>query len=354
MLKKEVGNLFKKNNNFLLVFVCLFIVANDIVSFATNVYERNISNGYIVGKSEKIYFENGDMMDLTGTIHHKDGSETLPLGTVKDMYGITHYPDGTIKLPDGTIYYINGQIEYAENAQALIIQNNMLEEEKRKAAASDTGVNSWEYNPVANNWRYVEKNESDTKSYNSRWITVNNDQGVPEWYAVDMDGNMITGWVKHNGRFYYMSSDPATRGEMVKGIAIVDGKKYEFDINTGELIDGDEPTRGFEVLEADNHQSGKDGMWRRNKNGERYFTYYSKTITGQTTPVLPTGWFMIDGRYYFFGENGVPKTGLIIFDDKYYYMNEDGTMKEGGQVVIDNTIYEFDKSTGACISMITF
>lgn len=346
-----MDNPFKKNNILLLVLICFFAVANNIVSFATNVYERNISNGYILGKSEKIYFENGDMMDLTGTIYHKDGSETLPAGTVKDVYGITHYPDGTIKLPDGTIYYINGQIEYTDNSQNLMIQNEINSE---GANANTTGVNSWEYNPVTNNWKYVEKNASETKSYKNRWITVNNDQGKPEWYAVDVDGNMITGWVKHNGSFYYMSSDPATKGKMVKGIAIVDGKEYLFDIETGELVDGEEPTRGFEVLEADNHQSGKDGMWRRNKNGERYFTYYSKTITGRTTPVLPTGWFMIDGRYYFFGENGVPKKGLIIFDDKYYYMNEDGSMKEGGQVVIGNTLYEFDKRTGACISMITF
>lgn len=343
--------IFKKKNILLLIFIVCFAINNYYSVFATNIYERNISKGYILGSSEKFYFENGDMMDLTGTIHHKDGTQTLPLGTVIDIYGITHYPDGTIKLPDGTIYYINGQIEYSENAQSIMSQINANNE----VASNENNVQgSWKYEPVTNNWKYEEKNSEKSKEYKSEWVIITNKEGVSNWYAVDKEGNMITGWVKYKGKFYYMSSKPNQRGEMIKGKVSINGEKYVFDLETGELKEGKEPNRNFEVLGDDNHQSGKEGMWKRNKNGERYFTYYSKTFNGHIKPILPTGWFMIDGKYYFFEEGGVPKKGLIIFDNKYYYMNEDGSMKEGGQIIIGNMIYEFDISTGACISMMAF
>ena len=148
-----------------------------------------------------------------------------------------------------------------------------------------------------------------------------------------------------------MSTNPNSRGEIVKGTVTIDGKSYTFDADTGALKSGDAPTKNLSVLGAVNHVLGKDGNWRKYDTGETYFVTFFKMPDGSILEVPPSGWFMIDGRYYFFDEYGIPKTGLVVFDEKYYYFNTDGTMLEGGEVVIDGTVYVFDKATGACRTM---
>lgn len=39
-----------------------------------------------------------------------------------------------------------------------------------------------------------------------------------------------------------------------------------------------------------------------------------------------TGWRKIDGKQYYFHEDGVMATGWITIDGKSYYLNEDGSL----------------------------
>ena len=57
---------------------------------------------------------------------------------------------------------------------------------------------------------------------------------------------------------------------------------------------------------------------------------------------------MIDGKYYYLDDEGIPTTGLVKYENRYYYFNDDGTMFEGEEKVIGNKVYKFDKATGAC------
>ena len=319
---------------------------------------EKISQGSIISSDEKVYYENGDVMDMTGTIYHSDGTVTLPSGSLRDIYGIVHYPDGSIKLPNGTTYYINGNIEYGNYDDLNVIPNPILGQDV--GLNKNTGDNDiddkeltkgmWEYDPLINNWKYKYRvNGIEETIYKNQWIVSKNLEGIKNWFAADEDGNMVIGWVKYNGSFYYMSKKPSNRGEMIKGETTIDGEKYIFDDETGELIKGDEPTRNFTVIGAKNHKLGKDGVWKRYNTGERYFVEYYKTLEGKILEIPPSGWYMVDGKYYFMDKYGIPQVGLIIYDGKYYYMNEDGSMLEGGEKIIDNTIYIFDKATGACL-----
>lgn len=148
-----------------------------------------------------------------------------------------------------------------------------------------------------------------------------------------------------------MSKKPSNRGELVQGTISIDGKRYEFDLVTGELIKGEIPTKNFEVLDENNHKSGKEGVWKRYVTGERYYVAFFDIGDKRRLEVPPSNWYMVDGNYYFFDQYGIPQTGLKLFDGKYYYLNENGVMQEGGEVIIDNIVYTFDKATGACLTM---
>lgn len=330
-----------------------FTAVNGITIYPNGAVRDTFGNTYntdgsITTANGTTYFINGDVMDSTGIIYHVDGSTTLSNGTMRDADGIVHYPDGSIMLPDGTKYMVDGTIispgGIKINALGEIVQEETSEEEGTPG--------SWNYEPSSNEWKYECVNKDGTKTtYTDQWINTKNAQGQNAWYTVDKNGNMITGWLKSEGEYYFMSTDPNTRGELVKGTVFIDGNSYTFDKDTGALKSGDAPTKNLSVLGAENHVSGVDGTWLKYPTGESYFVKYFDMPEGNRLEIPPSGWFMIDGYYYFFDEHGVPKTGLVEFDKKYYYFNENGTMKEGGEITIGNTIYVFDKATGACRTM---
>ncbi len=327
----------------LVCFVLIFIFHTKKI-FAAKVVDKNEISNYVVGQKDKIILANGDVMDMTGTIYHADGTQTLPNGAIKDIYGIIHYADGTIKLPDGTTYYINGTVEH----------NTSVDTNESNNVETNNGLTkgAWEYEPLSNSWRFKYRvPRGVAKVYKNEWIVTLNSQGEEAWYAVNEVGDMVIGWLKYNGGYYYMSQKPSSRGELVKGEVSIEGKVCKFDLNTGKLIEGDKPRMGYEIIGAVNHKTGRDGAWKRYETGERYFAVFYDLGNGQKMDVTPKEWYMVDGDYYYFDEWGIPKTGLIIYDGKYYYLNEDGKMQEGGKVVIDNTEYTFDEATGACTEM---
>lgn len=331
-----------------------FTAANGITIYPNGAVRDTFGNiynpdGSITTANGSTYYPNGDVRDATGTVYHADGSTTLPDGTVKDADGIIHHPDGSITLPDGTTYFVDGTVMSPGGIQI---------DQLGQIVPAEVPVNnietpgSWNYDPATNNWKFENINADGTKTtYTDQWINTENAQGEKVWYTVDKDGNMVTGWLKSDGEYYFMSTDPNSRGELVKGTVMIDGKTYTFDAETGALTSGDAPTDKLTVMGAINHITGKDGIWKTYATGEKYFVKYFDMPDGTRLEVPPSSWFMIDGHYYFFDQYGIPKTGLVEFDKKYYYFNEDGTMKEGGEVTIGNITYVFDKATGACRTM---
>ena len=323
----------------------IFAFVNNFYMIA---YATNVSINEKVGRAS-VYYANGDIMDHEGIIYHADGSVTYTDGTFKDVNGAFHYPDGSIKMPNGTIYFSSGVIQYSSGLQVNADGERISSEEKKY----DEYDGIWDYEPATNNWKFkiIDENGYVLRIYYNCWIYKKNAKGIGSWYAVDDEGNMITGWVKHNGEYYYLSPKSSSKGELITGETIIAGKTYEFDEKTGALLKGDKPTRNLSVIGPKNYVSREDGYWKRGKNGKRYFMVY-KSVPGVLKVSEPaSGWIMIDGYYYYLDKEGLPETGLKMYEGKYYYLEQDGKMVEGKEIHIGGVTYVFDKATGACVTM---
>ena len=318
-----------------------------ISSYAT---KRSINDNY--GKAS-VYYAGGDIKNPDGITYHSDGSVSYPDGRVVDLNGTTHYPDGSIKMPNGITYYANGIIEYPSgmrvDSKGQVINENTNNVDLTSLNQED-GV--WDYDPYTNSWKFkiLDANGNMLRIYFNCWIHKKNDKGKDSWYAVDEDGNMIVGFAKFNGDYYYFSPKSETRGELVTGEAIIGGRTYVFDEN-GALIRGEMTAKHFPVIGKKNYISREDGYWKSGSNRQKSFLIYKSVPGVLRATEVATGWMLIDGFYYYLDEDGVPKTGLIIFDNKYYFLEKDGRMLEGGTKYIGGYAYTFDKATGACLSI---
>lgn len=308
----------------------------------------------------KIYYPGGDIMNPDGTVFRSDGSVVYPDGTIVDVNGTTHYIDGSIKLANGIIYFSNGVIQYPSGLQIspsgekIDATNNKINNTNTETDLTklnqDEGV--WEYDPDAGTYKFkiLDANGNMLRIYYNCWIHKRNDKGKDSWYAVDEDGNMIVGFAKYNGDFYYFSPKSNSKGELVTGEMIIGGRTYVFDEN-GALKKGEVTVKRFPVIGKKNYISSVHGHWTRTKFDKKSFSLYKEVPGVLRATEVATGWMLIDGYYYCLDEEGVPEVGLKIFDDKYYYLGKDGRMLEGGTVFIDGFTYTFDKATGACLSI---
>lgn len=316
----------------------------------TYAVERSVNDNY--GKAA-IYYAGGDIKNPDGITYHSDGSISYPDGRVIDANGTTHYPDGSIKMPNGITYFANGIIEYPSgmkvNSKGQVI-NEMATDIDLTSLKQDDGV--WDYDPYSNSWKFkiLDANGNMLRIYYNCWINKKNDKGKDSWYAVDEDGNMITGFAKYNGDYYYFSPKSENRGELLTGETIIGGRTYVFDEN-GALIKGELTVKHFPVIGKKNYTSREDGYWKIGANRKKSFLIYKSVPGVLRATEVATGWIMIDGFYYFLDSEGIPETGLKIFDDKYYYLEKDGRMLEGGTINIGGYTYTFDKATGACLSI---
>lgn len=72
--------------------------------------------------------------------------------------------------------------------------------------------------------------------------------------------------------------------------------------------------------------------WVQDENGWRYADSQGQNI--------PSGWQMIEGSWYWFGEDGFMKTGWISQDGAWYYLDPSGAMASGWRQ-IDGAGYYF-------------
>lgn len=100
-----------------------------------------------------------------------------------------------------------------------------------------------------------------------------------------------SGWMNINGVRYYADED----GVIVKGEQEIDGKMYNFDLNTGAI-------------------------------------HINEML-------------IEDGRLWYYGDDGYKRFGIVDFGDRKYYFNETGNLRSGF-VEVDGKIYYFDTNEG--------
>ncbi len=362
----------------IIYFLLVVFLSTNCLIVKTQAIDKSINAE--IGKA-KVYYAGDDIIGEDGTIYHADGSVVYPDGVIMEANGTIHYTDGSVKMPNGITYFVNGVIEYPSglrvdangnniNSNISNIENNIVSQITTKNTnqtttntmntntvntdltklKTDDGV--WDYDPYTDEWKFkiLDSNGNMLRIYYNTWIHKINDKGKDSWYAVDENGNMITGFAKYNGDFYYFSQKADSRGELITGETVIAGKTYVFDEN-GILRKGKVSIKRFPVIGKKNYISRVDGYWKFNDVGERCFLLYKEVPGVLRATEIATGWMIIDGYYYCLDEEGIAITGLIVYDGKYYYMEKDGKMLEGGTIYLDGRRYTFDKATGACISI---
>lgn len=289
----------------------------------------------------------GRYIDGDGNIHNADGSITAQNGVtffidgaMRDIDGIKYYTDGTMELMDGTKILTDGTIippsEVKQNEVPALNGSN---------ANQLVNTDVWEYDPETNGWKFSVIDASGEKSYyEKQWVLAYGVNGNPGWYLTGNNGNMVTGWAKKDGEYYYLSTADANKGEALVGTQVIDGLTYQFDLD-GKLLVGEKPAMTpIEVIGGTNHTLGVDGTWAVDPITNR-------EMFVEKNGNVAVGWFLVDGDWYYFDTAGRMVTGMIIEGGKKYYLTPDEGANKGklfaGQVTYGDMVYDFDKATGA-------
>lgn len=184
------------------------------------------------------------------------------------------------------------------------------------------------------------------------------------------------GWyVNENGDIYYYFSDGiyadsvvilpdgdsylfASNGRLKTGWQTVNGKRYYYDIKTGQKYNGwiMYATNYYYISEDEGKLVGEAMINDTPYLFDEYGILQSGLVVhsdGTVSYCKPdgevyTGWNTVDNNTYYFDCNGVAVVGLNEINNKTYYFNENGIMQTG-EVTIDDIVYEFGKD-GALIS----
>lgn len=156
------------------------------------------------------------------------------------------------------------------------------------------------------------------------WISTVNDDGETIWCYAQPNGELVTGWQKINGKWYYFY--PEGYAMYPEGIREINGEKYYFD-KSGAMQTG---------------WFTKDG-----------FICYSNS-----SGVIQKGWQSIDGKWYYFDPDDyhMYKNGETYINDKTYYFDENGIMQTGwikattGIDGVSFVVWYYAKSNGELVS----
>ncbi|WP_312470475.1 leucine-rich repeat domain-containing protein [Neobacillus sp.] len=128
---------------------------------------------------------------------------------------------------------------------------------------------------------------TDAKVIMSKWLAVDRD-----WYFINpATGNLSTGWLKDNGKWYYLGAN----GKMNSGWVKVNGKWYYL-ATSGAMKTG----------------------WNLDK-GKWYYL--------DSSGAMRTGWLYVNRNWYYLESSGVMKTGRALIGGKWYYFNASGSMR---------------------------
>ncbi|MEE0799659.1 MAG: hypothetical protein U0L91_00100 [Gemmiger sp.] len=94
------------------------------------------------------------------------------------------------------------------------------------------------YDPASNAWYWLDNVDygkkavsKDVYQESEAGVWADRPDGTGKWVRYDANGGMIKGW-SDDGMYYF---DPMF-GTMAKGVAVIDGQTYTFDVNTGRKL----------------------------------------------------------------------------------------------------------------------
>lgn len=269
--------------------------------------------------------------DNKNSWHYFNNDGTAKTGWVNDGTG-TYYFDNNGNMVTG-LANIDGSVREFDSKGRLIGDDTGLQVdiiipmEAREAGSSSNESGSWKYDPITNNWQYLVNGQPAKNTFFESFVS-----GTSCWYAVDANGNMLTGLVRKNGSIYYLQETGAEAGKLMANTTIsIGGVIFELDAE-GKII-GDLSLFGVfgNVYDMDSMSANeqvetspalevpmvnfanteiREGFVNAG-NGIIYFMVPVVDASGNTTYEKATGVVQIDGFYYYFGDDGVMRTGLV-------------------------------------------
>ena len=191
---------------------------------------------------------------------------------------------------------------------------------------------------------------------NRYYLCGNSGRRVQGWFRYrgqslfydEETGAQVLGYQVINGVPYYFDPDKVPAGRMTKGGVFIDGKRYYFDYENGQLVTGwiFGGANGAHKYYVNGDGSLKTG-WNRIASENR--TYYFEPTWGYALQGLQT----IDGKKYLFveGTDAVGR-GWINYQGEKYYCDPGTAVLTTGFTEINGRNYYFDE-TGRLITNVT-
>lgn len=140
---------------------------------------------------------------------------------------------------------------------------------------------------------------------------------------------LIPGWYQDGEDIYYLTF-PFKRAS---GLTTVNGKDYLFsDYGNNALL------YGWNKFDGERYYSDRNGVIVKGEytvDGVRY------NFDAKTGILYQNETRIVDGKLWFYGENGFRVFGIVEMDGQKFCFNETGNLKKGLQV-IDGKTYYFD------------
>ena len=310
--------------------------------------------------------------DNNNSWHYFNSDGTAKTGWVRYDSSV-YYFDNYGNMVTGLAYIDGTARQFDENGQLISDDTGIDADIIVDLNSSNSGERgNWNYDPITNNWQYM----IDGQPAKNTWFE-SNVTGTSCWYAVDSNGNMLTGLVRTNGSIYYLQESGAEAGKLMANATVtINGVVFETDAE-GKII-GDLSLFGniFNIYDMDQ-------MAGENQNGETipiieppvvnfantqftqgfvnagngiiYFMVPVTDAAGNITYEKATGVVQIDGFYYYFGNDGVMRTGLVEINGKLYYLSEVGDRIGSvyvGYITLGGVTYYCDPANGGAATRI--
>lgn len=136
------------------------------------------------------------------------------IGWYTDINGYKYYFDENYIMVTGTIQ-IDGVVRQFDSNGRLI---------DNKISSINDSVNNkgiWFHEPLMNQWQYLVIQPDGIVSVTRNSWFLSDVTGTNEYYAVDKNGYLITGFVKYRGNIHYLSEKGSDKGQLLSNTIIV-------------------------------------------------------------------------------------------------------------------------------------
>ena len=196
--------------------------------------------------------------------------------------------------------------------------------------------------------KYVAK--ADGECPQNSWVKIGSD-----WYYTGANhGDVSTGWIKVDGKHYYMGND----GILKTGLFQVSGKNYIADDN-GVCKESSWVQFGGDWYLTDSSCACRTG-WAMDKGKWYYLNEGGDMATGWITPdgktsyylddsgAMATSWKKIDGKWYFFDQSGAVVTGWRFDNGMWFYLDPSTGAMKANELFNDGKNDYIAKANGIC------